>query len=589
MEQIVKKLENSVIEQKAISILIDNGSEKVIELLKQVEADLLIIEQTASKDEEKVKEEFEKAQKTLEQFELFCENELEALDDPVIDRSLALDYWENVIVSSIDEVAEKAAKRISEMNLNEVRKNANEQIVNEVFSEVVLPKATNWANDIRSGENAAFKSLLDSKIKKIIRNTEKEWELLLEEQPILSGLPVPTPVIGTDVMATDFIDSVIAKTPGVSKDVWVGSAAGAAIGATIGSFVFPGIGTLVGGVLGGALGAAAGDGIGTDRRENFIKEELKKELTQNIVLGDNSESETKRSILNKQEKRIRVLRKGVIGAFEAAFADTQSAFLTRQSEALKIYELETAQRTALAKKHTELRTVQIEPLRKKIETYERSFGCSGGTDGTDVNIASVDNKTPFSAVAEEQNLWMDCRQKDEESDVICIDPAKVAAGLAEINIDRTKGIKFSADGRILERYSPNFPDNIYHIPYGITAIAPDAFADCDNIESVVIPDSVICIGERAFKYSGLEEIVLPGSLKKISAESFAGCWYLKKVVILQGVTEIEPQAFCGCSALDTVIIPESITKIASDAFLNSPCERSIMERYGSLFSTTGNG
>jgi len=125
---------------------------------------------------------------------------------------------------------------------------------------------------------------------------------------------------------------------------------------------------------------------------------------------------------------------------------------------------------------------------------------------TDVNIASVDNKTPFSAVAEVQKLWMDCEQKDEESDEICIDPAKVAAGLAEIDKGRSKGIKFSADGKILKRYPPGLQDKIYHIPYGVAAIAEEAFADCDNIESVVIPDSVICIGERAFNTPVLKKL-----------------------------------------------------------------------------------
>ena len=371
LDKIIEKLENAVIEQKAKSILIDNGSEKVIELLKQVEADLQVVEQAALSDEEKVKADFEAAERKLQQFETFCEDELEILDDAVIDRSLALDYWEQVIVASIDEVAEKAAIRISNVHLNEVRQDVNEQIVNEVFSEVVLPKATNWANDIRSGENAAFNSLMDSKIKKIIRNTEKEWELLLEEQPLLSGLPVPTPVIGTDVMATDFVDSVVAKTPGISKDVFVGSATGFAIGATIGSFIFPGVGTAIGGFLGGVIGAAAGEGMGTDKREKFIREELKKELTQNIVLGDSSGNETKNSILAKQEKRMRVLREGIINAFQAAYADTQTAFATRQAEALKIYEHETAQRKAIAERHAELRTSQIAPLRKNIEKFKQ--------------------------------------------------------------------------------------------------------------------------------------------------------------------------------------------------------------------------
>ena len=352
-------------------ILVDNGAEKIVELLRQVESDLQVIEQTALESEKKMKEEFIVAEEKLEQFGTFCENELKALEDPSIDRNLALDYWESVIVSSIEEVAEKSAQRISSMNFNDIRQDTNEQIVNEVFSEVVLPKATNWVNSIRSGENAAFYSLMDSKIKTIIRHTEREWNLLLEEQPILSGLPVPTPIIGTDVVATDFVDSVVAKMPGISKDVWLGSATGAAIGAAIGSFVFPGIGTWVGVALGGAIGAAAGDGIGSGRRKDFIRDELKKELMQNIVLANGPEARTKNAILSKQEKRIGVLREGIIKAFNSAFSETNQAFVDRQSETLKMYHLKVEQRRAHAAKHAELRIKQIKPLKEEIEKYKK--------------------------------------------------------------------------------------------------------------------------------------------------------------------------------------------------------------------------
>ena len=373
LDKIIEQLENSVIWQKAKSILIDNGAEKVIELLKQVEADLLFLEQTASDDQSKVEAELAAAQAELEKFETFCKSELNVLNNPQIDHSLALDYWKSVIVDSIDEVAEKAAERISKVNLNEIRQELNEQIVNEAFSEVVLPKASNWLEEIREGNNSAFNALMDDKIKAIIRNTQREWEILLDNQPILAGLPVPTPIVGTDVMATDFVDSVIAKTPGVSKDVWTGAATGTGVGLLIGSFVFPVIGTAVGGFVGGLIGAAIGDGVGTNKRENFIKEELVKELTKNIGLGNINKTDTERSCLKKQEKRIETLRLGIISAFKSAFDDTRSVFEDRQAEALKMCAMAEEQRVALVAQHTEVRTKQIEPLRKNIELYKKEL------------------------------------------------------------------------------------------------------------------------------------------------------------------------------------------------------------------------
>ena len=175
-------------------------------------------------------------------------------------------------------------------------------------------------------------------------------------------------------MATDFVDSVIAKTPGVSKDVWAGAVTGAGFGGLVGSYIFPVIGTAVGGFVGGLIGAAIGDGVGTNKRENFIKEELIKELTKNIGLGNINKTDTERSCLAKQEKRIKTLRLGIISAFKSAFDDTRSAFEDRQAEALKMCAMAEEQRAALVARHTEVRTKQIEPLRRNIELYKQELG-----------------------------------------------------------------------------------------------------------------------------------------------------------------------------------------------------------------------
>ena len=112
-----------------------------------------------------------------------------------------------------------------------------------------------------------------------------------------------------------------------------------------------------------------GDGVGTNKRENFIKEELIKELTKNIGLGNINKTDTERSCLKKQEKRIETLRLGIISAFKSAFDDTRSAFEDRQEEALKKCAMAEEQRAALVARHTEVRTKQIEPLRKNIEKF----------------------------------------------------------------------------------------------------------------------------------------------------------------------------------------------------------------------------
>ncbi len=79
----------------------------------------------------------------------------------------------------------------------------------------------------------------------------------------------------------------------------------------------------------------------------------------------------------------------------------------------------------------------------------------------------------------------------------------------------------------------------------VIGIAPSAFNDCGSITtSVVIPDSVMSIGDSAF----------------------SGCRSLVNITIPNSVTSIGDSAFSGCSGLTSIIIPNSVTSIVSSAF-----------------------
>ena len=63
------------------------------------------------------------------------------------------------------------------------------------------------------------------------------------------------------------------------------------------------------------------------------------------------------------------------------------------------------------------------------------------------------------------------------------------------------------------------------------------------------------IGVSAFRNcEALEEIVIPGTLKKIPSSLFAGCKNLRKVVIEDGVSTIGSKAFSNCPKLEEVYI-----------------------------------
>ena len=103
--------------------------------------------------------------------------------------------------------------------------------------------------------------------------------------------------------------------------------------------------------------------------------------------------------------------------------------------------------------------------------------------------------------------------------------------------------------------------------YSVTSIGYKAFCACDNLTSVVIPNSVTSIEGWAFRdCSSLTSVEIPNSVTSIGYSAFCYCSGLTSVEIPNSVTSIEWQAFYGCSSLTSVVIPNSVTYIGVTAF-----------------------
>lgn len=92
-------------------------------------------------------------------------------------------------------------------------------------------------------------------------------------------------------------------------------------------------------------------------------------------------------------------------------------------------------------------------------------------------------------------------------------------------------------------------------------------SDKADIASVVIPNSVKFISAWAFyEYSSLGSIHISNSVSTINEQAFRNCSFLASVHIPNSVSTIATNAFYTCSALTSVHIPKSITKINSLTF-----------------------
>ena len=150
---------------------------------------------------------------------------------------------------------------------------------------------------------------------------------------------------------------------------------------------------------------------------------------------------------------------------------------------------------------------------------------------------------------------------------------------------------------------------------GVNSIFVYAFNGCEKLETVTLPESLTYVGVNSFDvntkkfninntdwwcrlkrpqwyefhggapssgfYPDSEEehphslyidgkvvtdIVIPGSLSKITADTFHGNTALRRVSIEEGITEIEKNAFRDCPELRDVTLPSTLKSIGLQAF-----------------------
>lgn len=82
----------------------------------------------------------------------------------------------------------------------------------------------------------------------------------------------------------------------------------------------------------------------------------------------------------------------------------------------------------------------------------------------------------------------------------------------------------------------------------VTALSDRCFADCDQLTTVILPDT----------------------LTQVGAEAFSGCERLRCIFLPEGVTEIGARAFYNCPSLEAVCIPGSVAEIGTEAFYRCP-------------------
>ena len=91
------------------------------------------------------------------------------------------------------------------------------------------------------------------------------------------------------------------------------------------------------------------------------------------------------------------------------------------------------------------------------------------------------------------------------------------------------------------------------ITYTVVGIWNSAFANCSSLKSIVIPNSVNMIGEKAFYNTALTTIHLSKFVRVLYPSAFENCKSLNSVNIECENLISYGEIFSGCTALESVV------------------------------------
>ena len=154
-----------------------------------------------------------------------------------------------------------------------------------------------------------------------------------------------------------------------------------------------------------------------------------------------------------------------------------------------------------------------------------------------------------------------CNKTDTITDVGSKLPTIYSEGL--LFVENSDGLSYSLAGK----GDCNDIDIVVPLSYNgkpITAISDNAFED-ESIRSIVLPNSITKIGQKAFYFClQLESVNIPNDTVSIGSTAFCGCKKITKIHIPSKVSDIGFLAFRMCENLTTITVDELNQHYSSD-------------------------
>ena len=168
------------------------------------------------------------------------------------------------------------------------------------------------------------------------------------------------------------------------------------------------------------------------------------------------------------------------------------------------------------------------------------------------------------------------------------------------NIESLKitGVLNDVDFLFIYRMMPNLK-NLDIAEVNITALPTQAFCESTNVEELILPNTLITIGEKMFYRSELKSVVISANVTTIENIAFWDCSKLTTVTFEKGSqlktigggysSSYYHGAFSDCSSLTSIEIPASVETIEATAFKRCSKLTTVTFEKGSQLKTIGGG
>jgi len=122
------------------------------------------------------------------------------------------------------------------------------------------------------------------------------------------------------------------------------------------------------------------------------------------------------------------------------------------------------------------------------------------------------------------------------------------------------------------------------IPDTVFRIGKEAFAWCNNLKEVTLPEGLESIEYGLFwNAKKLEKVNIPSSVTNICDYAFALCESLTSIQLSPDVISLGEESFAYCSNLKKIEFPDQLTMICKKAFLNNYSLRQVIVRNGTAY------